>query len=172
MCNPIALAAGGLIMSAGTTAMQIKSNNDYAEALAEQADKAAALDYGLLAGQQQDIADQTAHEKLQRQLQTMREQGRIAVAQGEAGVAGNSALAELANATFQGAYDTSIIESNSRTKIADNIASQRKVASNLESRYLSARSYQTDPGTSALMIASSGASGATSGYTLGKAVGG
>ena len=170
MCNPVFLAAGMSIMQVGQTMMGINSQNEMAEAEGEAANMAASYDYQKLAEQKGEVDEQAAQEKLQRQLQTAREHGRISVAQGEAGVGGNSSLRVLNNTLMQGSYDTGIIEANRGSKVGQIMSEVDSVHAKNVGRVNIAKSKTTSSGMAMLQIGMAGVGGAAEGYSMGKSL--
>jgi len=170
MCSPTAFMVISTIAAMAQSYMATKAQNKQAEAQAEAANKAASYDYQTLAEQRGEVDEQAAADKLQRQLQTRREHGRITVAMGEAGVGGNSAMRVMNNAIIQGSYDTSIIEANRAAKARQINREMGSVHARAEGRVNIAKSQTISPGMGALRLGFAGISGGASGYTMGKSM--
>lgn len=112
MCNPMAFAIVSMAMSAASTVITTNRQNKMAENQGEAAVENTKSAYGQLLDKQLQTDEAATHDKLQRQLQGARERGRILVAQGQAGVGGNSSLRVLNNAMLQESYDQGVIEAN------------------------------------------------------------
>jgi len=173
MCSPaIAFMAIGAIGPMVQSFTATQAQNEQAEAEAQAANKAASYDYQTLAEQRGEIDEQAAADKLQRQLQTQREHGRIAVAMGEAGVGGNSAMRVMNNAIMQGTYDTSIIEANRASKARQINREIGAVHARAEGRVNIAKSKTISPAMGALQLGFAGISGGAAGYSFGSSFSG
>ncbi len=170
MCEPTTIAFGLALMSA-YGAMQLgKAQNNMAEATAENAHAAARFDYQQLSEQRDEIDEVAAQNKFQRQLQTVREQGTIAVAQGEAGVGGSSAMKVMQNAVMQGGYDISVIEANRVTKARQVVAKKFAVHAAAKGATNVAQAQTVSQGQQAMNIGISGVQGYMMGKDLGKSI--
>lgn len=107
MCNPIAIG----IMMALSTAMQVKQNNDAAQAQMDQAAIEANLKNEATANQIAENNEAAALDKLNSQRETMRRLSLLNAGAGESGVGGNSVLRQFATTELQGSHDEGIIES-------------------------------------------------------------
>lgn len=159
MCHPAAWPVAMAIMSAATTAVTIRQQNKVADAQAEAAEKAAQLDNQQLADQAIEINEQAAQEKLQRQLQTARERGRIMAIQGEAGVQGISPLAVLNASLTQEAMDLDVIEGNRKSGVNQTRAQAESVRADAQGRVNTAYAGKVSGATGAMQIGSSAVSG-------------
>jgi len=168
MCNPVALGAvmGGLQMV--SSMMATNAQNEQAEAQAEAANKAASYDYQQLAAQKMEEDEQSAQEKLQRQLQTAREHSRISVAMGEAGVTGTSGLRILNNTLMQGSYDIGVIEANRASKARQIMSQVDAVHAQNVGRVNQAEANTVSSAMGFLNAGLAGVSGAAEGYTMGE----
>jgi hypothetical protein len=167
MCNPIVFAAAMATMSVVQSIMQTNAQNELAESQVEAANKAASFDYQQLALEKSEEDEAAMHDKLQRQLQTAREHSRVMVAQGEAGVSGNSTLRVLNNVLMQGSYDTGVIEANRASKARQIQAQVESVHSTNVGRVNQAEASTVSPGMGLFQAGMAGISGGTSGYSLG-----
>ena len=170
MCNPMIMMAGMAALQMGQSVISTNAQNEQAEASAAAANRAASYDYQQLAEQKGEVDQQAAQEKLQRQLQTAREHGRIAVAQGEAGVGGNSSLRVLNNALMQGSFDIGVIEANRGSKTRQIMAEVDSVHAKNVSRVNQAESNTVSSGMGFLNAGLAGVSGAATGYTMGQSM--
>lgn len=165
---PMMLTIASGVLSAGTAMAQVIQGNAVAEQTAQAANKAASLDYSIMAQRQQQIGEQAAQDAFERQRQGLRERGKLMVAMGESGVLGASPLRELENSIFQSDYDKSIIESNRDNAISQTELQKKAIYAEASSRINQARSMSTNPFLAMLKIGMAGGSGALSGYTMGK----
>lgn len=139
MCWPVAVMlpyiyAGVAAVSAATAVVGIQKQNDAVEDQNEALGKAAQHDYDALARRKGEVDEQTAQDIFQRRLQTQREHGMVVAAQGEAGVAGNSAVRVLGNTIFQGAYDVNRIKTGSENERANIFSQMDSVQSGTQSQ--------------------------------------
>ncbi len=168
MCPPLLIGSTLAILSGVQTMMQIGQQNQMAGQIAESAQEAAATDYSILQQRQTQINEQAALEAFERQRQSLKEQAKIRVAAGEAGVLGNSPLREVENAMFQGAYDKSIIETNRINQIIQAQQAKQNVYTQVQSRLNYAESLTTNPFLGVLQIGSNIGGSFLSGYAIGK----
>lgn len=171
MCT-IALAFGlaSMAFSAYSTYDSNERQNDMAEAQSEAAYDAALADYDLLNQQQSQINTKAAQDKFNRERQGMREMAMIRVAQGESGALGNSALRELNASLFQTGYDTDIIDYNRDIQLRQTESQKLATRAGASGRYNMAKANTVNPFSSYMQIGSSGLSGFSGGYQLGKQV--
>lgn len=168
MCEPTTIAIGMMLMSAYGAMQAGEQANDMAEATAENAHAAASFNYDQLTQQRTEVDEVAAQDKFQRQLQTAREHGTIAVASGEAGVGGTSVMKVINNATMQGRYDISVIEANRTSKARQIVAKKFSVHAAAKGATNVAEAQIQSPFTQAVNIGVAGAQG----YMTGKALGG
>lgn len=154
-------------VTAATTTMTIKNQNDMAEAQAEQANASAQSQYNALQEEERQINSQAALEKLERQRQALRERASLRVATGESGVAGVNPTRELANVGVQESYDMAILEENRQNKVYQNQSNKGAVQAEAKARNLDAMSKYTGALSSGLQIGASGAEGAVKGAQYG-----
>jgi hypothetical protein len=173
MCGPTAIAVSMGALSMFSKSMEIVNTNNAMEQSAENTIDSYNAQIEALSKRAEGISDQAALDKLERQRQAMREQARIRVAAGEAGVGGGqSTQLRLADALFQSGYDIGIIEHNKDANLDQveyQMESARRSADNRLASY-EATSY--GPLESFMGIASSTAQGAASGYMMGSMFGG
>lgn len=168
MCEPATIMGLGMMaLSAYGAKVQGDAANDMAEATIENAHAAARYDYDQLSEQRREVDEKAAQDKFQRQLQTEREHGTIAVAAGEAGVGGTSVMKVMNNATMQGGYDTSVIEANRASKARQIVAKKFSVHAAAKGATNVARSQIQSVPTQALNIGVAGVSGYMAGSSLG-----
>ena len=170
MCDPTTIAIGMTLMSAYGAMQAGKAQNTMAEATAENAHAAARFDYQQLSEQRDEVDEVAAQNKFQRQLQTAREQGTIAVAQGEAGVGGSSAMKVMNNAVMQGGYDISVIEANRMSKARQIVAKKFAVHAAAKGATNIAEAQIVSPGQQAVNIGIAGVQGYMTGKDLGKSM--
>lgn len=170
MCDPVTIGAIAVsaAMSIGGTVMANSQQNKMIERGAENANKKTIFDYEQITNQSKDEQDASATEKLQRQLQTARQRGQIAVAQGDAGVGGNSSLMVMNNSIMQERADLDVLESNRSGRIRGINSTMQGIdigatgeAANLEA---------SAPGGMGSMLSygAAGIQGGMSGYSMGK----
>jgi hypothetical protein len=114
---------------------------------------------------------------LERERQARREQAQLRVASAEAGILGNTVDRELLSSALGASWDIGIIKENNENAQAQNVLNERAIGANFTSRMNSAsntakqadliRKAQPNAAFNALQIFSSGASGASSGYSTG-----
>jgi hypothetical protein len=155
-----------MAISAAAAAYQVKQTNENMERQAEEASKAEGLDMSRLAARSEEENDAAAQEKLQRELQTQRERGRIRVAQGESGVSGSTTLRVLDTSLRQGAMDVSVMEANRLSKQDQMNFDKMGVGNKADSRRAAAQAGFVSPGLAALQIGGAGASGYASGVGM------
>ena len=167
MCDPVTLMIVMGTMQMMSKAQEIKASNKMARQEGVAAHKAASFDYQQLTAKRQETDEQAAQEKLQRQLQTKREHGRIAVATGEAGVGGSSPIKVMGNALMQGSYDVSVIEANRSSKARQIIAEKKAVHAKAEYRTNVAKAKTDSPTLGAMQISMAVLQGGMPGYMMG-----
>ncbi len=167
MCEPTTIAIGLALMSAYAAQQQGKMTNDMAVATAENANAAASFNYDQLSAQRGEVDEKAAQDKLQRQLQTAREHGTIAVAAGEAGVGGNSVMKVMNNVRMQGQYDISVIEANRTSKARQIVAKKFSVHAAAKGVVNVAKTTMESPLTQTVNIGVAGVQG----YMVGKELG-
>ena len=168
MCNPVMMATTAL--SIVTQAVGVRGRNKAIRQGAINANEKARFDYSMLERQAKDVQDATAQESLQRQLQTARQRGQIAVAQGAAGVGGNSSLMVMNNAIMQERMDMDVIETNSEGRL-------RKIGDTMRSIHMgnvftaqNARNAMPGASTQLLNLGMTGLSAGITGYRFGKSL--
>jgi hypothetical protein len=166
MCYPIIIPIAMAAVSAAASAYGVVQQNKAMKLQAEEASKAEGLDLSRLTARSEEESDAAAQEKLQRELQTQRERGRIRVAQGEAGVTGPTTLRVLSSSLRQGAMDVSVIEANRLAKIEQLQYDRMGVSAKAESRRAGAQAGFVSPGLAALQITGSAAEGYAAGSSL------
>lgn len=186
MCSVVGAVMAAL--SVASTAYSMKQQNEYAEAMEQQAElqrlaeieaalAAQETDMALLEQQAKQAKDSTEQDVMERHRQSLRETGLARVAASEAGVFGNSILRELANIELQESYDVSIMNSNLTDQL-NQIATQAKgVSSTAKSRVnqanitasgakASAKASRISGFSGALRIGTAGLSGYASGADI------
>jgi len=170
MCNPAVIPIVMMAVTAAGKGIQQIQTNQMAGQAAEEAHKHAGFNYQQLISEAEETNDAAAQDKLQRQLQGLRERGRIAVAQGEAGVGGNSSLKAINNAKLQESMDVGVIEANrgsAQRKIASDVTSTKM---QLESRINTAKSQVVGLPMMLLTAGMAGTSGYMAGHDLSSAL--
>lgn len=172
MCEPttMIMMASMAALSAGSTAMSIKQQNDTAEAQAKASNEATKLEYKQLDRQADQETDAANQKKMERQRQALRERGKLRASFGEANVLGNSPLRQMHDALLQSSYDQSITDTNNTNALAQNDFNQFATSRKSQGRTNMAKSQASGPWTSMLNIGMSGAQGGMSGYQTGKAM--
>lgn len=168
MCNPaLAVMAVTAIASAATTVMGNNAQNKALEAQAAQANIKTQFDYDQLTNQATDVNDASAQEKLNRQLQTARQRGQVAVAQGDAGVGGNSSLMVMNNTIMQERMDMDVLEGNRAGQIRNINSTMAGEGIGAQGEYEATKAKTMGTGAQLMAAGMSGASGAASGYKMG-----
>jgi len=165
-----AAVVGGL--TAVSTGMQIKAQN---EALQEQQESVAAttrMNYALKQQQEQELKEQAGLEKTKVAIEKFQERGKIQAAQAESGVAGASPLREFANTYLQESLTQGSITATTASK-------QRTLALENQSTYLQGlsqinqlESQKTDESAAWMQTIMSGVQGGMSTYSMGSSMGG
>lgn len=164
----IMLAASTAALGIANTSAQIVQQNKMAEATAKTAAKQAELDYQILEEQKQEIKEQAGLEAFERQRQALREEAKIRVAAGEAGVLGNSILRQLNDSLLQAGYDIGIIEANKEAQLNQASLEQAASLSRANSVIANAKASSVRPLQAVFNIGYAGLSGALAGYSAGK----
>lgn len=158
MCEPATLMTTLQIASATAAVAQtfadIQSRNQQASFAEAAAIRAANADLNAIALQQQQLKQRFELQRIERQLQALRERATLAVAAGEAGVAGNSVLREAANIALQANRDTSIQKTNLQNQLTNTFFQAQAVRQRRDARIRQARSSRVSPFLGGLMIAS------------------
>lgn len=98
-------------------------------------------------------------QSFERQRQALRERSTLAVAAGDAGVAGNTVLRQIADSVLQEAYDRSIQRSNLANARSHTRALAHRTWANLQGRLSAAQASYVNPFLGALRIGAAGATG-------------
>lgn len=172
MCNPIAIgavmAAGSMIMKGG----EIAQNNKNAERMGKNAVKAANTEY-----QSNRLRAVTANEKAQidkwkRRQQAMREQSKIIVGAGEAGVIGGvSPVRAIVNSMMQSSIDVGLTEANRQNQMEMVKLQNEATYNQAKARISQAEAMAVSPFMAMLQVSMSGAQGFASGYMGASAMG-
>ena len=141
-----------MIMAAATTALQIKQQNEQAEA----AQQAALNEYGYQVQQQEIKAQQTAVKKGQdiseRSKQALRERAKLRTISGESGISGTTTDRMMNESVSSETYDLAVIEENysnvEKQNYFESKASQAKAQSEIDI----AQSRKTTGATAGLQI--------------------
>ena len=153
MCEPIAATA---IVASAATAIgnyaQIKAQNAQAKAEMKAAKNAALYDTLALEMRRHQINQSTDLEIFERQRQALRERSRIAVAAGEAGVAGNSPARMIAQSILDASFDIGVRQSNRESNLLQTKLDEEAVKATKTYRVNTARSQMINPFMGALMI--------------------
>lgn len=160
MCEPVSVTQLILAGAAAIgTAAQIQAQNKQARAMEQAARAEAARQRAALEMQRQQIRQSIDLEIFERQRQALRERSRIAVAAGEAGVAGASPARLIAQSLFDASFDTGIHAANREATLMQTRLQEDAILVERDSRIRQARSQYTNPFLSGLMIAGSAAQG-------------
>lgn len=171
MCHPAYYVVMALV-SAYQAKTQSDATNDMAVATAENANAAAKFNYDQLSIQRDEVDEVAAQNKLQRQLQTQREHGTLAVASGEAGVGGTSVMKVMSNAVMQGSYDISVIEANRMSKARQIVAKKFSTHAAAKGAVNVAEGQIVSPTSQAVNVGVAGAQGYMTAYSMGQTFGG
>lgn len=151
MCD---LASIALISTIGSEIAQIGSQNAAVRREIDNADLAYGINMGLLNDQATQINQQFNLEAAERARQALRERGRLMAAMGEAGIAGNSPMREIANTYLQQSYDLGIIKQNQENALAQNTAQRQSLLQTTQARIADAQAQYVSPWLAALRIGS------------------
>jgi len=170
MCVPVAVYAGVMaVMSIATAAMSVKQANDTSKREAENANNAAAADYAALEEQAAQTDDVYRAEAAKSQLEALREQATIRVAQGESGLSGASSLREMAASKLKASTELSTLESNRTNTAMQTEREKSKISADNAGRVGAAKSKRVGAAAAGLQIVGSGLDGAYKGYNIGQA---
>jgi hypothetical protein len=158
------LVMGGL--AAGTSALQINSQNKAAYAAADSASNAATADYAAVSDAADQVNVQANAEALKLRREALVERGRLVAAQSETGFIGNSPLVELNNQRLKEQEALGTVDYNRGNALMQNSRDMSKIFAAATGRYNEAKSTRVNPFAAGLMIATSGVQGAGTGYTL------
>lgn len=159
-----------LIMAIGSMATSVMANqkqNEVAESQAEASNKATGFEYATAAMQQGEIDEKRSHEMFQRRLQTERERAMLKVAQGEAGVGGNSSVVALNNVLLQGKMDERRIQVGGASEIG--AVRNKMFGADLtnQGRIMNATLEAGDPMNNMITAGLNAAGAGASGYSMG-----
>jgi type II secretory pathway pseudopilin PulG len=157
-----------LISAITSTAMQITTANRQAKSQAEVAE--ANLEQQLEQEQerQRQINKKSQAEKANLRRQAMREQAKVRVSAGEAGVFGSvSSLRQDIDAWQNYGYDVSMVEQNRQNNIEQSVYNQEAYITQAEGLGAQANASYTGPAATLGSIALAGTVGAASGYAAG-----
>lgn len=150
MCDPI--TATTVLLIGASTAADIHARNTQAKKEEEAAKLAALRDELALEKQRQQIDRSVGLEMFERQRQALRERSRIAVAAGEAGVAGNSPARLIARSLQDAAFDIGVHQANRQAMLEQTMLEQADIRAARDTRINLSRSQQTNPFMAALQI--------------------
>lgn len=172
MCNPIAVGAVFAAVSAVGKGVELGKQNEAAGKMARSANESLQMQYEALAKRERQVNDKASMDKLARSRQALREQSKLRVAMGEAGIMGGASPVRLLNdAMVQSTFDKGIIDQNKENRI-DQIQYQKKQAySQANARIARAESMVSSPLMSTLSIGMAGLKGFASGYLGASATG-
>lgn len=111
----------------------------------ENARRASAFDLSALQDQMYQAKQATDLHIFERQRQALRDQSRIMVSAGEAGVGGNSLLRSLVHQEWDLAHDTGIHRTNLKNQVFHTTQQARAVTANLDSRVNTAEARMRNP---------------------------
>lgn len=153
MCEPVTATALAIGTAAAVSSYaESKARNAQAKAEEQAAKSAAAYDKTAIDLRRHQINRSVDLEIFERQRQALRERSRIAVAAGEAGVAGNSPARMIAQSMLDAAHDIGVHQANRESLIAQTMLEEQAIKAGRDSRVNIARSQMTNPFMSALMI--------------------
>lgn len=172
MCNPLVVGAAFAAMSAISKGAELGKKNEMAEKMGQSASDSLQMQYEALAKRERQVNDKASMDKLARSRQALREQSKLRVAMGEAGIMGGASPVRLLNdAMIQGTFDKGIIDQNKENRI-DQIQYQKKQAySQANARIARAESMVSSPLMSTMSIGMAGLKGFASGYLGASAAG-
>jgi hypothetical protein len=165
-----AVAVGTL--TATSTAMSIRANNEAAQQQQESIAATTRMNYALKLQQEQEAKAKTGMELTQKSIEAFAERGRVQAAQAESGVAGASPLREFANTYLQESLAKGSIVSQGE-------AEQRSLALDNQRTYLEGlsqinqlESQKTSESQAWMSTILSGVQGGMSVYSMGSSIGG
>lgn len=141
----LALALAGLLIDTGRKHAEQTAINKQAYSEIQAARRAAAFDIQALQDQIYQAKQSTNLRQFERRRQALRDQSRLLVAAGEAGVGGNSVLRSLANEMWDTSHDTGILQTNLQNQVYQSSQQARAVAANMQSRINSAQARIRNP---------------------------
>ena len=178
MCNPAAFMVATMVISAVSTGVSMyqqnqaqKSQMKAAKKESQYIEEAEVVQIEALDAQIEEVTDKGELEKLERARQAMRERAKIMVAASESGALGNSVLQQLSASFVQEGEDKGIIDYNTRADVDQVERQKRATEINSERQKANAFASVQQPISGfmqGLNIGLSGASGAMSGYAMGK----
>ena len=124
---------------------QQKAENTRSQVEIDNARRASAFDLSALADQMYQAKQSTVLQIFERQRQALRDQSRILVSAGEAGVGGNSLLRTLASQEWDASYDIGIHKANLENQAYMTSQHARAVAANKDSRVSTASARMANP---------------------------
>lgn len=133
-----------LIKGAQSFAQQ-KAENTRSQVEIENARRASAFDLSALQDQMYQAKQATDLQIFERQRQALRDQSRIMVSAGEAGVGGNSLLRSLVHQEWDLAHDTGIHRTNLKNQVFQTTQQARAITANLDSRVNTAEARMRNP---------------------------
>lgn len=161
-----------MMLSAASTVMQTKAA-EAAQARAErraamQAEKEAKLREAELAQQRKEEAQKASLDTFERQRQLRRQQSSTLTSRANAGVLGNSVLAELMANEADASFDVGIVKTNQKNADARAKVSRGFINFNKRTKTENAKGPRSSALALGMAVGSSAASGFSSGYSVGK----
>ena len=167
-----AITAAMATISMVSTGMQIKAQNEAAQAQQESIAATTRMNYALKQQQEMEAKAAIGMEKTNESIKRFQERGKVQAAQAESGVAGASPLREMANTYLQEALTQGTITAKGE-------AQQRSIALEMQSTYLEGlsqinqlESQKTSEGSAWMQTIVSGVQGGMQGYSMGSSLGG
>ena len=165
----VVMAIVTAITAAASTAMQISIANKQAKAQAEAAEANLEQQIAQEQESQRQLNKKSQVEKAERQRQALREQAKVRVSAGEAGIYGSvSSMRQEIDAWQNYGYDVSLIEQNRENGVQQSEYMVDAYSTQAEGIGNQAKASYTGPGMAISSIGLAGVSGAASGYTAAK----
>jgi len=156
-------------LSIATTAMSVMETNSSAEREADNANNAAAADYAALEEQARQTDDVYKAEAAKSQLEALRLNASVRVAQGESGLSGKTSLREQAALRLKAATELSTLETNRTNDAVQAAGAVGKVSITNKGRIGDANAKRVGAAAAGLQIVGSGLEGGYKGYQVGQA---
>lgn len=141
----LGLATLSMLIQGAQAFAQQQAENTRSQVEIDNARRAAAFDLSALQDQMYQAKQATDLQIFERQRQALRDQSRILVSAGEAGVGGNSLLRSLVQQEWDLAHDTGIHRTNLQNRLFHTTQQARAVTANLDSRVNTAEARMRNP---------------------------
>ena len=183
MCHPAIPIVMSVAMSAYSMNQQRGAIEEQNEAAAEQAqldidaaNEAAAFDRRAIIDQMNEQNEASAQESLSRQLQGLRERGRIIATQADSGTTGQSALSVLNASIAAESRDQSTIEANRNSgmqqSMRDGVAADARRRGRVNNAISTQKANSVSKSAARAQMVNSGIQGFQTGWSVGKSLSG